>query len=164
MIFSNPGYTNNESTFVDIKKFKGVDSVKIGKMENLGSLDITELLKTIYQGFDGIFIIISGKIERNKFVSKFDSFFKSAEETNHILERRGLGNQRIKTFMFDGTNQKKLSEAFEKFFRRLIHYGQSPINNGIRRVITKPSYNYNFDSISIKKFLYATYKASYNYH
>ena len=87
MIFSNPGYTNNESAFVDIKKFKGVDSVKIGKMENLGSLDITELLKTIYQGFDGIFIIISGKIERNKFVSKFDSFFKGSLEIRDQWER-----------------------------------------------------------------------------
>ncbi len=164
MIFSSPGYSYNESNLVDIKKFKGVDSIKIIKIENIGSLDVTELLKTIYLGFDGIFVIISGKKGENKLVPKFNSFFRSAEETNHILYRRGLGNQRIKLFMFDGINQKKLSEAFEKFFIRLIRDGPSPINNGIRRLYTKTNYNYNFDSISIKKLLYATYQASYNYH
>ncbi|MFX1328108.1 MAG: Coenzyme F420 hydrogenase/dehydrogenase, beta subunit C-terminal domain [Promethearchaeota archaeon] len=164
MIFSSIGYTYNESDYPLMKKFKGVNSVKITKMGNLGSLDITELLKTIYQGFDGIFVIIDGKIERNKLVSKFDFFFKSAEETNHILERRGLSNQRIKTFIFNRSNHKKLSEAFEKFFRRLIQIGPNPINNGINRVYIKPDYNYSFDSIPIKKLLYATYEASFNYH
>lgn len=161
-ILSSLGYKLKKSNFVEIRKFKGVDSVKIAKKGNVASLDVTELLKTIYDGFDGIFVIISIKRRGNKAVSKFDSFFNSIKEVNRILERRGLGTQRIKSFIYNGTNEKKLSDVFEKFLARLINIGPSPLNNGIRSMYTNANKKYNFNSISMKKLLYATYKASFN--
>ncbi|GAG56701.1 unnamed protein product, partial [marine sediment metagenome] len=164
MIFSSAGCNYNELNLDDIKKFKEVDTVKINKLENLGTLDITQLLKAIYSGFDGIFVIINGKLKTDKFISEFNSFLKPIEEINRILGRRGLGNQRVKLFKFDGTNQTKLNGAFKNFLRKLIHSGPNPINSGIRKIHIKSDYNYNFEHISIKKLLYASYKASYNFH
>jgi len=164
MIFSSAGCNYNELNLDDIKKSKEVDTVKINKLENLGTLDITQLLKAIYYGFDGIFVIINGKLKKDKFISEFISFNKPIEEVNRILGRRGLGNQRVKLFKFDGTNQTKLNETFKNFLRKLIHTGPNPINSGIRKMQIKSYYNYNFEYISIKKLLYASYKASYNFH
>ncbi|MFX0081150.1 MAG: Coenzyme F420 hydrogenase/dehydrogenase, beta subunit C-terminal domain [Candidatus Hodarchaeota archaeon] len=163
MIFSSPGYKYNESDFRLIKKFKELDSVKISKLENIGTLDITQLLKAIYLGFDGIFIIIKGRIITDEFISKFNSFHKPIEEVNRILRRRGLGNQRVKLFKFDGTNQTKLDETFKNFLRKLIHSGPNPVNSGIRKTHITSNYNYDFETIPIKKLLYSSYKASYNF-
>ncbi|MFX0024660.1 MAG: Coenzyme F420 hydrogenase/dehydrogenase, beta subunit C-terminal domain [Candidatus Hermodarchaeota archaeon] len=164
MIFSSPGCLYDESDFVDIKKYKEVDLIKISKLKNLGTLDITQLLKAIYNGFDGIFVIIKGKVESNKFLSEFDIFNKPIEEVNRILGRRGLGDQRLKLFKYDGTSKLKLNDAFNNFLTKLIHLGPNPINTGIRKMQVKTHHNYNFNNISVKKLLYASYKASYNVH
>ena len=164
MIFSSPGCIYDESYFMDKKKNKGGDLVKISKLENLGTLDITELLKSIYNGFDGIFVVIKGKLNTDKFISEFNSFHKPIEEVNRILKRRGLSNQRVKLFKFDGTNQTELYATFKNFLRKLIYFGPNPINSGIRKIHIKSDYHYEFEHISIQKLLYASYKASYNYH
>ncbi|MFX1600304.1 MAG: Coenzyme F420 hydrogenase/dehydrogenase, beta subunit C-terminal domain, partial [Promethearchaeota archaeon] len=164
MIFSTIGCKYSELNFGSIEKFNEVDSVKISKLENLGTLDVTQLLKAIYSGFDGIFVIIAGKLKTDKFVSEFSSFNKSIEEVNRILVRRGLGNQRVKLFKFDGANQPKLNETFKNFLRKLIHYGPNPINSGIQKKNIKSYYNYSFEYLPIEKLLYASYKASYNFH
>lgn len=164
MIFSSAGCNYNELELDDIKKSKEVDTVKINKLENLGTLDTTQLLRTIYYGFDGLFAIINGKLKKDKFMSEFNSFYKPIVEVNRILGRRGLGNQRVKLFKFDGTNHARLNETFKDFLIKLIHSEPNPINSGIRKMQIKSNYNYNFENISIKKLLYATYKASYNFH
>ncbi len=163
MIFSSPGCKLNELNLGEIKKLKKGDSVKIDSMENLGTLDVTQLLKGIYNGFDGIFVIIRGKLKGNKFLSEFKLFNKSAEEANRILKKRGLGNQRIKLFKYHNTNQENLIDSIKEFFKELVQSGSNPINSEVQKIQNKSNDNYNFENLSIKKLLYATYKASNNF-
>lgn len=130
-IFSSPGYKYNESDFMDIKKHRKEDSFKITKLDNIGTLDIKQLFNAIYNGFDGIFVIIRGKLKGVKFVSEYNSFQKIIDEANRILEKRGFSNQRIIILYLNGNDYKKLSDDIRNSFRKIIKCGRNPINNEI---------------------------------
>ena len=130
-IFSSPRCNYNELDFLDIKKHRKEDSVKITKLENIGSLDISHLFNAIYNGFDGILVIILGKVKGGKFISEYNSFQKIINEANKILERRGFSNQRIIILHLNGNDYKKLNEDIRNSFRKIIKCGQNPINNEI---------------------------------
>lgn len=130
-IFSSPRCNYNELDFLDIKKHRKEDSVKITKLEYIGSLDISHLFNAIYNGFDGILVIILGKVKGGKFISEYNSFQKIINEANKILERRGFSNQRIIILHLNGNDYKKLNEDIRNSFRKIIKCGQNPINNEI---------------------------------
>ncbi len=163
MIISSAGCKYDESHLINTKKFKEDDSVKISKLENLGTLDITQLLEAIYMGFDGIFVIIKGILKGDKFISEYNSFNRPIIEANRILNKRGLGNQRIRLFKLNRINNKDLIESFRAFFKEIVRSGPNPINTDNQKIYRDTKDGYNFKDISIKKLLYATYKASYNF-
>ena len=113
MIISSAGCKYDETHLIEEKKFKEVNSVKISRLENLGTLDITQLLEAIYMGFDGIFVIIKGTLKGDEFISEFNSFHRSINEANRILNKRGLGNQRIRLFKLNGMNNNDLIDAIK---------------------------------------------------
>jgi len=131
MIFSSPGCKYNELNFIDLKKFKIVDSVRITKLENIGTLDVKQLFNAIYNGFDGIFVIIRGKIKGDKFISEYNSFQKSVDEANRILKKRGFTNQRISILHWNGSNYKRFNNDINNVFRKIMKCGQNPINKEI---------------------------------
>jgi len=163
MIISSAGCKYDEKHLIEEKKFKEVNSVKISRLENLGTLDITQLLEAIYMGFDGIFVIIKGTLKEDDFISEYNSFHRSVNEVNRILNKRGLGNQRIKLFNLNGINNMDLVESFNDFFKEIVLSGPNPINTDTQTIHNDTEYGYNFNDIPIKKLLYATYKASYNF-
>lgn len=130
-IFSSPGCKYDELDFLNISKHRKEDSVKVSKLENIGSLDISQLFNMIYDGFDGIVVIISGKVKGGKIISEYNSFQKIVSAANKILERRGFSNQRIILLHLNGNDYKKLNEDLRNSFRTIIKCGQNPINNEI---------------------------------
>ena len=130
-IDSSPGCKYDELDFLDIKNHRKEDSVEFTKLENIGSLDISHLFNDIYNGFDGIFVIIQGKVKGGKFISEYNLFQKIVNEANKILERRGFSNQRIIVHHLKGNDYKKLNEDIRNSFRKIIKCGQNPINNEI---------------------------------
>jgi len=163
MIISSAGCKYDDSHLIEAKKFKEVDSVRISRLENLGTLDITQLLEAIYMGFDGIFVIIKGILKGDEFISEFNSFHRSINEANRILNKRGLGNQRFRLFKLNGMNNKDLIVSFRDFFKEIVLSGPNPINTDTQTIYRDTKDGYNFKDISIKKLLYATYRASYNF-
>lgn len=130
-IFSSLGCKFDSLDFSEIKKYRKEDSIKIDKQEKIGSLDISDLFNLIYEGFDGILVIILGKVKGGKFISEYNSFQKIVNEANKILERRGFSNQRITLLHLNGNDYKKLNEEVKTFFNKIIKCGQNPINNEI---------------------------------
>ncbi|MFX1259866.1 MAG: Coenzyme F420 hydrogenase/dehydrogenase, beta subunit C-terminal domain [Promethearchaeota archaeon] len=163
MIISSVGSNYDETHLMGVKKFKQVDSMNIIRLENIGTLDITHLLKEIYLGSDGIFVIIKGILKGDEFISEFNSFSWSINEVNRILSKFGLGDQRIKLFKLNGKNNKDLIESFRDFFELIVLSEPNPINTDTQIIYKDTNNGYNFNNIPIKKLLYAMYKASYNY-
>ncbi|MFX1316620.1 MAG: hydrogenase iron-sulfur subunit [Promethearchaeota archaeon] len=131
-IFSTPGCDYKESVFTDLKKLRKEYYLRITRLENIGTLDIKHLLDAIYNGFDGIFVIIRGELKEGKFLTEYNSFQKVVDETNKILGRRGFTDQRIGIIHWNGSDIKKLYEEIKNCFKKIMKCGKNPINNEIQ--------------------------------
>ena len=56
---------------------KKEDSVRITRMENIGSLDLSNLFNAIYNSHDIVFVIIKGTFKDRKIISEYNSFQKN---------------------------------------------------------------------------------------
>ena len=69
MIFSSPGCKIVDKIMTGFKKIKNKYSVNISNLDNIGTIDITQIFSSIYNGFDGVIVIIRGIIKKDNFVS-----------------------------------------------------------------------------------------------
>ena len=136
-------------------KIKKSDSIIISKIENIGTLDIKDIFDAIYNGFDGIFVIIRGKIKNGTFISKFISFDKYVNEANRLLEKRGFSNQRISICHWNGLEYKILRDEFKSALKKIIKIGPNPIN--IKKI-------HKLKKIPLIGLIYASCDACNNYH
>ncbi len=127
LIISTPGFQLNENFISSLIKDRENVSVLINREENRVTLDINELLRYFYEGFDGIFIFIKGQMKNGIFESDYKNFQKIVNETNRILAKRGLNDGRIKICNWDGKNYKNLNEFITQFFKKLKKLGPNPI-------------------------------------
>jgi len=127
LIISTPGFQLNENFISTLIKDRENVSVLINREENRVTLDINELLKYFYEGIDGIFVFIKGKMKKGIFESGYKNFQKIVNETNRILAKRGLSDGRIKICFWDGKNYKNLNEFITQFFKKLKKFGPNPI-------------------------------------
>ena len=148
MIFSSPGCKIVDKIMTRFRKIKIEYSVKISNLDNIGTIDISHLFSSIYNGFDGVIVVIRGIIKKGKFVSEFASFQKIIEEANRILEKKGFNSQRVNLIQWNGVDYKKLIRDFKSSFKKIRDCGPISIDK----------------SIFLKKTMEATYKASKNFH
>lgn len=100
----------------------------ISHIENIGTLDLKQIFKAMFDGFDGIIININEKIKNEEFISEFVSFDKYVNEANRILEKRGYGSQRVNICYWDGKDYKGLINKLKLAIKKIIKSGPNPIN------------------------------------
>ncbi|MFW9949150.1 MAG: hydrogenase iron-sulfur subunit [Candidatus Thorarchaeota archaeon] len=127
LIISTPGNKIKENFAALLKKCKEDASITIAREENLDDLDISEVLKHFYEGFDGIFIITQDKKIEGIIKSEYSKFQKVVNEANRVLLKRGLTKERVKIFNWDGKSYEKLNNFIASSFKNLIKFGPSPV-------------------------------------
>ncbi|NVM36510.1 MAG: hydrogenase iron-sulfur subunit [Candidatus Lokiarchaeota archaeon] len=127
-IFMSAGCVLNEEILGGIRYLRNGNSYKITTVENIGTLDLKQIISAICDGFDGIYIIISGKIKKGKPVSKYDSFLKIVEESNRLLARRGFGEHRVDFCYWIGRKTQKLIKDIRNFYKNIKILGLNPLN------------------------------------
>lgn len=127
LIISTPGVQLNENFGSTLIKDRENVSVLFKRKEDKVMLDINELLRYFYEKFDGILVLIKGKMRKGNFESNYKNFQKIVNETNRILAKRGLSDGRIKIYNWDGENYKNLNESITQFIKKLKKLGPNPV-------------------------------------
>ena len=128
MIFSSPECKYEENTFMELKELKEKHiSAKFTKLENIGSLDLKLIFKSIYEGFDGIFVIAK-YLEADYMGYPYFSFQKYIDEANRILDKRGFGKERAFLCKWDCLSVETLISDFKKLLEKIKLSGKNPIN------------------------------------
>jgi len=127
MIFSSPECKYEENTFMELKELKEKHiSAKFTKLENIGSLDLKLIFKSIYEGFDGIFVIAK-YLDADYMGHSYLSFQKYVDEANRILDKRGFGKERAFLCKWDCLSVENLINDFRKLLEKIKISGNNPI-------------------------------------
>ena len=128
LILSSLECKYEEKTFTELKELKEKHfSAKFTKLENIGSLDLKLIFKSIYEGFDGIFIIAK-YLEADYMGYSYLSFQKYIDEANRILDKRGFGKERAFLCKWDCLNIETLINDFRKLLEKINMSGKNPIS------------------------------------
>lgn len=135
VIFFGPECNYSETELKKLFRSKSNFPKKISKMNIEGCIDIKYMLYAIDQGADGV-IIIKSIYNMGTFNMISASVQKDVELANHILERRGFGNQRINMYWCKSGDYKHLAEVIEDTYRKIKEIGPNPIKCKIDKYIT----------------------------
>jgi coenzyme F420-reducing hydrogenase delta subunit len=112
---------------MELKELKDKSiSVKFTKLEKIGSLDLKLIFKSIYEGFDGIFVIAK-YLEADYMGYSYFSFQKYIDEANKILDKRGFGKERAFLCKWDCLSVNTLISDFKKLLEKIKVSGKNPI-------------------------------------
>lgn len=132
MIISHPECRYNEKNFNQLTEFKKKNlTIKFSYLKDIGTLDLKLIFNAIYNGFDGIFLIVKDVNKLDPRIRRFSIFQKNVNEANRILERRGFSHDRVNIFYLNCNNYEKLVNDCKRAIKKIIKCGKSPINNEI---------------------------------
>ena len=101
-------------------------NIRIVKFPCSGAIDVLFILKAFEQGVDGIFV--AGCLEGGcHFVEGNLRAKKRVERAKHILDKVGLGSQRLDMFFMSSAEGPRFVEVAKEMTRRIKNLGPSPI-------------------------------------
>jgi len=110
-----------------VSRMKYTPSVKIIKVRCTGRVDAKYILHSINQGADGVMVVGWRPDECQYKVGNFTAQ-KHVDFANHILEKRGFGNQRVNMYWLSSAESEKLVKSVEDAFDKIKRLGPNPIS------------------------------------
>ena len=111
-----------------VARMKYTPSVKIIKLRCTGRVDVKHLLFAISSGADGV-MVVGWRPHECQFK---DGNFKAqthVDLANRILERRGLGGQRINQYWLSSAESEKLVKSVEDTLEKIQRVGSNPLKS-----------------------------------
>jgi F420-non-reducing hydrogenase iron-sulfur subunit len=105
-------------------------NIKIVKLPCSGTVDILYILKAFEQGADGVFVagclkggchFVEGNLRAEKRVAR----------AKNLLEKIGLGKDRLEMFFMSSAEGGRFSEVAREMTERIKKLGPSPIKGGV---------------------------------
>ena len=118
-----------------VSRFKYSPTVKIIKLRCTGRIDVKHLLFAIKSGADGV-MVVGWRPNECQFK---DGNFKAqthVDLANRILDRRGLGNQRINQYWLSSAESEKLVKSVEDTLEKVQRLGPNPLKSIAKKVLT----------------------------
>jgi F420-non-reducing hydrogenase iron-sulfur subunit len=104
-------------------------NIKIVKLPCSGTTDILYILKAFEQGADGVFV--AGCLKGGcHFVEGNLRAEKRVERAKNLLEKIGLGKDRLEMFFMSSAEGGRFSEVAREMTERIRKLGPSPIKGG----------------------------------
>jgi coenzyme F420-reducing hydrogenase delta subunit len=122
-----------------VSRLKYTPSVKIVKVRCTGRIDVKLILFAIKSGADGV-MVVGWKPNECQFKTGNFTAQKHVDFANHILEKRGFGNQRVNMYWCSSAEGEKLVKSVEDAYEKVQRIGPNPINlvKGNNEVISAP--------------------------
>lgn len=119
-----------------VSRLKYTPSVKIIKLRCTGRVDLKHLLFAIMSGADGVMIV---GWRKNECAYKKGNFKAKThvDLANRILEKRGLGGQRINQYWLSGAEADKLVKSVIDSYEKIKKIGLNPLSQ-VKEKITTP--------------------------
>ena len=111
-----------------VSRMKYTPSVKIVKVRCTGRIDIKHILFAIKSGADGV-MVVGWRPNECQFKNGNFKAQTHVDLANRILERRGLGNQRVNQYWLSSAESEKLVKSVEDTVEKIKRIGKNPIND-----------------------------------
>ena len=127
-----------------VSRLKYTPEVKIIKLRCTGRIDAKHLLFSIKSGADGV-MIVGWRPNECQFKEGNFKAQSHVDLVNRILDRRGLGNQRINQYWLSGAESEKLVKSVEDTMEKIQRLGPNPLKSSetktkdAKKVITTPA-------------------------
>ena len=111
-----------------VARMKYSPSVKIIKVRCTGRVDVKHLLFAIISGADGV-MVVGWRPNECQFKNGNFKAQTHVDLANRILERRGLGNQRINQYWLSSAEGEKLVKSVEDTLEKVQRAGLNPLKS-----------------------------------
>jgi F420-non-reducing hydrogenase iron-sulfur subunit len=111
-----------------VARMKYSPSVKIIKVRCTGRVDVKHLLFAIISGADGV-MVVGWRPNECQFKNGNFKAQTHVDLANRILERRGLGNQRINQYWLSSAESEKLVKSVEDTLEKVQRAGLNPLKS-----------------------------------
>jgi F420-non-reducing hydrogenase iron-sulfur subunit len=105
-------------------------NIRIIKLPCSGAVDILHILKAFEQGIDGVFV--AGCLEGGcHFTEGNIRARKRVEQAKHILDKVGLGGNRLEMFFMSSAEGPRFVEVAREMTQRIKDLGPNPIKGAL---------------------------------
>jgi F420-non-reducing hydrogenase iron-sulfur subunit len=111
-----------------VARMKYPASVKIIKVRCTGRVDVKHLLFAIISGADAV-MVVGWRPNECQFKNGNFKAQTHVDLANRILERRGLGNQRINQYWLSSAEGEKLVKSVEDTLEKVQRAGLNPLKS-----------------------------------
>lgn len=111
-----------------VSRLKYPPSVKIIKIRCTGRVDVKHLLFAIISGADGV-MVVGWRPNECQFKNGNFKAQTHVDLANRILDRRGLGSQRINQYWLSGAESEKLVKSVEDTLEKVKRAGLNPLKS-----------------------------------
>jgi len=111
-----------------VARMKYSPSVKIIKVRCTGRVDVKHLLFAIISGADGV-MVVGWRPNECQFKNGNFKAQTHVDLANRILERRGLGNQRVNQYWLSSAESEKLVKSVEDTLEKVQRAGLNPLKS-----------------------------------
>ena len=109
-----------------VSRLKYTPAIKIIKVRCTGRIDIKHIFYSIRAGADGV-MIVGWRPNECQFKKGNFTAERHVELANRILEKRGLGGQRINQYWLSGAEADKLVKSVVDTYEKVAKIGLNPL-------------------------------------